>query len=151
MCLPVFSNSPEILSQALSLMFYCGVHPWIYSRGMDISSPLQLIVPGTLLRMYTTHKLNETYFWTDATDKKLRISGCTWLHGVYCACPSSATFKNIATYQTTWRRSDIANMAYIAYAVLCGPFTLSVKAAIFPVHSKHSVHGVRYAVCGRRL
>jgi len=28
------------------------------------------------------------------------------------------------------------------------PLTLSVKAAIFPVHSEHSVHSERYALCG---
>ena len=33
-------------------------------------------------------------------------------------------FKNIATNQTTLRRSYIANIAYIAYAVLCGPLRL---------------------------
>jgi len=31
------------------------------------------------------------------------------------------------------------------------PLTLSVKAAIFPVHSEHSVHSERYALCGRAL
>ena len=29
------------------------------------------------------------------------------------------------------------------------PLTLSVKAAIFPVRSEHSVHSERYALCGR--
>jgi len=31
------------------------------------------------------------------------------------------------------------------------PLTLSVKAAIFPVHSDHSVHSERYALCGRDI
>jgi len=31
------------------------------------------------------------------------------------------------------------------------PLTLSIKAAIFPVHSEHSEHSVRYALCGRSL
>jgi len=55
MYLPVFSYLQKSSSRLYPECFDYVILPWIYSRGMDISSPLQLIAPGILLRIYTTH------------------------------------------------------------------------------------------------
>ena len=49
-----FSVLQKSSSRRYPVSFDCSVLPWIYSIGMDISSALQLIAPGTLLRIYTT-------------------------------------------------------------------------------------------------
>jgi len=62
MYLPVFFSVLQKYSpRRYPVCFDCGILPWIYSRGMNISSPLQLIAPGTLLRIYTTHNYTQTY------------------------------------------------------------------------------------------
>jgi len=57
--LPFFSVLQKSSPRRYPMWFDCGILSWIYSRGMDVSSPLQLIAPGTLLRIYTTQ--TQTY------------------------------------------------------------------------------------------
>ena len=113
MYLPVFFNSPEILSQALSCMFrlrYSSLdlfqrHGYIPTSSINCSRDITQNIHNTQLN--SIKRISEL---TQQTTNYILPAARDCMGSTAHARPQQR-FKNIATNQTTRRRSYIANIA----------------------------------------
>ena len=119
-----FFNSPEILPQPLSRMFWLRYSPWhlfhrygyFHTSSLNCSRDITQNIHNTQLNsikiISEVTQQTTNYVLPAARDSKVSTAHAR----------PQRRLKNTATNQTTRRRSYIANIAYIAYVVLCCSF-----------------------------